>query len=74
MQENWNEGVSLINKGKNIMTQSNINMDMVINISLGSFTQQQLKVMLCETMNNLTTVQIEAVLAKIGMVPADLTK
>jgi hypothetical protein len=74
VQENWNEGVSLINKGKNIMTQSNINMDMVINISLGSFTQQQLKVMLCETMNNLTTVQIEAVLAKIGMVPADLTK
>lgn len=56
------------------MTQSNINMDMVINISLGSFTQQQLKIMLCETMNNLTTNQIEAVLAKIGMVPADLTK
>jgi len=74
VQENWIEGVSLINKGKNIMVQSNINMDMVINISLGSFTQQQLKVMLCETMNNLTTAQIEAVLAKIGMTQADLTK
>ena len=74
MQENWIEGVGLINKGKKIMVQSNINMDMVINISLGSFTQQQLKVMLCETMNNLTTTQIEAVLAKIGMIPADLTK
>ena len=55
------------------MVQSNINMDMVINVSLGSFTQQQLKVMLCEAMNNLTTVQIEAMLTKIGMVPADLT-
>ena len=55
------------------MVQSNINMDMVINISLGSFTQHQLKVMLCETMSNLTTIQIEAILAKIGMVPADLT-
>jgi hypothetical protein len=74
MQKNRIEGVSLINKGKNIMTQSNINMDMVINISLGSFTQQQLKIMLCETMNNLTTTQIETMLAKIGMVPADLTK
>jgi hypothetical protein len=64
----------IINNGKKIMVQSNINMDMVINISLGSFTQQQLKIMLCETMNNLTPIQIEAILAKIGMVPADLTK
>lgn len=56
------------------MVQSNINMDMVINISLGSFTQQQLKIMLCEAISNMTTTQIEAVLAKIGMVPADLTK
>ena len=73
MQENWIEGVSLINKGKNIMVQSNINMDLVINVSLGSFTQQQLKVMLCEAINNLTPVQAETMLAKIGMVPADLT-
>ena len=73
MQENWIEGVSLINKGKNIMVQSNINMDLVINVSLGSFTQQQLKVMLCEAINNLTPVQAETMLAKINMVPADLT-
>ena len=55
------------------MVQSNINMDLVINVSLGSFTQQQLKVMLCEAINNLTPVQAETMLAKIGMVPADLT-
>lgn len=56
------------------MVKSNINMDMVINISLGSFTQQQLKIMLCETMNNLTPIQIEAILQKIGMTHDDLTK
>jgi hypothetical protein len=64
----------IINKGKNIMVKSNINMGMVINISLGEFTQQQLKIMLCETMNNLTPIQIEAVLQKIGMTHADLIK
>lgn len=74
MQENWNEGVSLINKGKKIMVQSNINMDLVINISLGSFTQQQLKIMLCEAVANMTPIEAKTMLAKIGMVPADLTK
>ena len=74
MQENWIEGVSFINKGKNIMVQSNIILDLVINVSLGSFTQQQLKVMLCEAVGNMTTTQAEAMLTKIGMVPADLTK
>ena len=74
MQENWIEGVSLINKGKNIMVQSNIILDLVINVSLGSFTQSQLKVMLCEAVGNMTTAQAEAMLTKIGMVPADLTK
>ena len=74
MQENWIEGVSLINKGKNIMVQSNIILDLVINVSLGSFTQQQLKVMLCEAISNMTTIEATTMLAKIGMVPADLTK
>jgi len=74
MQENWNEGVSLINKGNNIMIDSNINMDLVINISLGSFTQQQLKVMLCEAVANMTPFEAKTMLAKIGMTHADLTK
>lgn len=56
------------------MTQSNIILDLVINVSLGSFTQQQLKVMLCEAINNMTTIEATTMLAKIGMVPADLTK
>ena len=55
------------------MTQSNIFLDLVINISLRSFTENQLKIMLCEAINNLTPVQAETMLAKIGMVPADLT-
>ena len=74
MQENWIEGVSLIIKGKKIMVQSNIILDLVINVSLGSFTQQQLKVMLCEAIGNMTTIEATTMLAKIGMVPADLTK
>lgn len=56
------------------MVQSNINMDLVINISLGSFTQQQLKIMLCEAVANMTPIEAKTMLAKIGMVPADLTK
>jgi hypothetical protein len=56
------------------MVKSNINMDMVINISLGEFTQQQLKIMLCEAIQNLTPIQAEAMLAKIGMTHDDLTK
>ena len=56
------------------MTQSNIIVDLVINISLSQFTQNQLKIMLCEAVQNLTPIQAKAMLAKIGMVPADLTK
>ncbi len=56
------------------MVQSNIILDLVINVSLGSFTQQQLKVMLCEAIGNMTTIEATTMLAKIGMVPADLTK
>ena len=73
MQENRIEGVSLINKEKNIMTQSNINMDLVINISLRRFTENQLIIMLCEAINNMTVAEAEAMLAKVGMVPSDLT-
>jgi len=73
VQENWIEGVSLINKGKNIMTQSNINMDLIINISLRGFTENQLIIMLCEAVANMTPIQAKTMLAKIGMVPSDLT-
>jgi hypothetical protein len=63
----------IINKGKNIMVQSNINMDLVINISLRGFTENQLIIMLCEAVKNMTPTEAETMLAKIGMTHADLT-
>ena len=56
------------------MVKSNIIVDLVINISLGEFTENQLKIMLCEAIQNLTPIQAEAMLAKIGMNHDDLTK
>lgn len=55
------------------MSQSNIIVDLVINVSLSKFTESQLKAMLCEALNNLTPIQAKAMLAKINMTPADLT-
>ena len=55
------------------MTQSNINMDLIINISLRGFTENQLIIMLCEAVANMTPIQAKTMLAKIGMVPSDLT-
>jgi hypothetical protein len=48
-------------------------MDLVINISLRGFTENQLIIMLCEAIKNMTAIEAETLLAKIGMVPDDLT-
>lgn len=52
---------------------TNLAMDMVINVSLDGFTTRQLKAMLCEALSTMTYVEALALLTKINMVPADLT-
>jgi len=74
MQKNWIEGVSLINKGKYIMTTSTMVNNLVTEIELNSFTQRQLKAMLLAAISKMDMIQIDEILTEVDMTLADFNE